>query len=283
MTEKAISPLRQRLVEDMTIRRLGPKTQHDYIRHVKSFADFLGRSPDKATAEDIHRYQLRLASIGTTVPTVNANASALRFFFKVTLKHSDLGEEVVSAREPRRLPIVLSPEEVGRLLTSATNIKHKARLSRTRYYPIYLGSLAQGLGAAGHLTEAYLAIDTALEWINKHEEYWCAAEFLRIKGELFRLEGSAVAAEDHHRQALEWARRQNALSWELRAATSLAQLWRQNGRIEEADKLLSSVYSRCSEGFETADLMTARALSETFRNTLSGEAKPLLRKRRLSP
>jgi integrase/recombinase XerD len=131
MTDKAISPLRQRLIEDMTIRRLGPKTQHDYIRHVKSFADFLGRSPDKATAEDVHQYQLRLASIGTTVPTVNANASALRFFFKITLKRSDLAEEVVSAREPRRLPVVLSPEEVGRLLASATNIKHKAALSLT--------------------------------------------------------------------------------------------------------------------------------------------------------
>ena len=70
MTDKAISPLRQRLVEDMTIRRLGPKTQHDYIRHVKSFADFLGWSPDKATAEDVHRYQLWLASFRTTVPTV---------------------------------------------------------------------------------------------------------------------------------------------------------------------------------------------------------------------
>jgi integrase/recombinase XerD len=129
MTDKAISPLRQRLVEDMTIRRLGPKTQHDYIRHVKSFADFLGRSPDKATAEDVHRYQLRLASIGTTVPTVNVSATALRFFFRVTLKRSDLAEEVVSVREPRRLPVVLSPEEVGRLLTAATNIKHKAILS----------------------------------------------------------------------------------------------------------------------------------------------------------
>ena len=61
MTEKAISPLRQRLIEDMAIRRLGPKTQHDYIRHVKRFADFLGRSADKATAEDVHRYQLWLA------------------------------------------------------------------------------------------------------------------------------------------------------------------------------------------------------------------------------
>ena len=129
MTEKAISPLRQRLVEDMTIRRLGPKTQHEYIRHVKNFADFVGCSPDRATAEDVHRYQLRLASIGTTVGTVNAGASALRFFFKVTLKRPDLVEEVVSTREPRRLPVVLSPEEVGRLLTSATNIKHKALLS----------------------------------------------------------------------------------------------------------------------------------------------------------
>ena len=145
MTEKAISPLRQRLVEDMTIRRLGPKTQHDYIRHVKSFADFLGRSPDKATAEDVHRYQLRRASIGTTVPTVNANASALRFFFNITLKRSDLAEVVVSAREPRRLPVVLSPEELG-LLTSATNIKHKSVLSLVMPPAARIG---------GRLTEAH--------------------------------------------------------------------------------------------------------------------------------
>src|SRR5246127_3045508 len=129
MTDKAISPLRQRLIEDMAIRRLGPRTQHDYIRHVKKFADFLGRSADKATPEDVHRYQLWLASIGTTVPTVNVSATALRFFFRVTLKRHDLAEEVVSTREPRRLPVVLSPEEVGRLLASATNIKHKALLS----------------------------------------------------------------------------------------------------------------------------------------------------------
>src|SRR6201997_3498858 len=129
MTDKAISPLRQRLIEDMAIRRLGPRTQHDYIRHVKRFADFLGRSADKATGEDVHRYQLWLAEIGATVPTVNVSATALRFFFKITLKRRDLAEEVVSTREPRRLPVVLSPEEVGRLLASAINIKHKALLS----------------------------------------------------------------------------------------------------------------------------------------------------------
>src|SRR6201987_416410 len=69
MTDKAISPLRRRLIEDMTIRRLNPKTHYQYIRHVKKFADFLGRSAEKATAEDVHRYQLWLASIGTSVGT----------------------------------------------------------------------------------------------------------------------------------------------------------------------------------------------------------------------
>jgi site-specific recombinase XerD len=131
MTDKAISPLRQRLIEDMAIRRLGPKTQQHYIRHVKRFADFLGQSADKATAEDVHRYQLWLASIGTTIPTVTVSATALRFFFKVTLKRRGLADAVVSVREPRRLPVVLSPEEVGRLLVSTANIKHKAALSLT--------------------------------------------------------------------------------------------------------------------------------------------------------
>ncbi len=114
MTDKAITPLRRRLIEDMTIRRLSPNTQHQYIRHVKCPS-----------------YQLHLASIGTTIPTVNAGASGLRFFFKFTLKRRDLADAVVSVREPRRLPVVLSPEEVARLLTSTTNIKHKAALSLT--------------------------------------------------------------------------------------------------------------------------------------------------------
>src|ERR1700746_3532835 len=129
MTDKAISPLRRRLIEDLTIRRLSPKTHYQYIRHVKKFADFLGRSADKATAEDVHRYQLWLGSLGRAVGTANVSATALRFFFKITLKRHDLAEELISTREPRRLPVVLSPEEVGRLLAAATNIKHRAILS----------------------------------------------------------------------------------------------------------------------------------------------------------
>ena len=143
MTDKAISPLRRRLIEDMTIRRLSANTQHQYIRHVKSFADFVGRSLDKATAEHVHRYQLHLGSIGTTIPTVNAGASALRFFFKVTLKRRDLADAVVSVREPRRLPVVLSAGEVGRLLASMTNIKHKAALSLTYRAENYLQTLVR--------------------------------------------------------------------------------------------------------------------------------------------
>ena len=98
MTDKAISPLRRRLIEDMAIRRLSPKTQLHYVRHVKRFADFLGRSADKATAEDVHRYQLWLASSGTSVGTANVSATALRFFFKITLKRHDLAEELISTR-----------------------------------------------------------------------------------------------------------------------------------------------------------------------------------------
>jgi integrase/recombinase XerD len=78
MTDKAISPLRQRLADDITIRRLGPKTQHEYLRHVKRFADLVGGSADKATTEDVHRYQLWLAPIGTTAPSANAGASVAR-------------------------------------------------------------------------------------------------------------------------------------------------------------------------------------------------------------
>src|ERR1700732_318504 len=82
MTDKAISPLRQRMIEDMTIRKLAPKTQRDYVQRVKHFAAFLGRSPDTASFEDVRRYQLHLAANGAGVPTLNQSVSTLRFFFR---------------------------------------------------------------------------------------------------------------------------------------------------------------------------------------------------------
>jgi len=129
MTDKAISPLRRRMIDDRAIRKLGPKTQSGYIRAVKNFAAFLGHSPDQANTDDIRRYQLHLASSDLGVPSVNAAMTALRFFFKVTLRRSDVAEDVVFIREPRRLPVVLSPEAVARLIAAAPGLKYQAALS----------------------------------------------------------------------------------------------------------------------------------------------------------
>jgi predicted ATPase/DNA-binding winged helix-turn-helix (wHTH) protein len=119
--------------------------------------------------------------------------------------------------------------------------------------------LVEALAAAGRTDEAWAAIEDALALSERNGEGWCLPELLRAKGELFRQNDNAQA-EDCFRQALDWARRQDALSWELRAAISLARLWRETGRTEEAFRLLSSVYDRFSEGFKTADLRSARAL-----------------------
>jgi integrase/recombinase XerD len=129
MTDQATSPLRRRMIEDMTIRKLAPKTQHDYLQKVKNFAAYLGRSPDTATSEDVRRYQLHLTASGVGVPTINQTISTLRFFFKVTLGRPDLVERATFVREPRKLPVVLSPEEVARLLDAAPSLKYKAALS----------------------------------------------------------------------------------------------------------------------------------------------------------
>jgi integrase/recombinase XerD len=129
MTDEAMSPLRRRMIEDMTIRKLAPKTQHDYLQRVKNFAAFLGRSPDTASFEDVRRYQLHLTMSGVGVPTVNQTVSTLRFFFRITLKRHDILEHTHFIHEPRKLPVVLSPEEVARLLDAAPGLKYKAALS----------------------------------------------------------------------------------------------------------------------------------------------------------
>ncbi|MET4295345.1 hypothetical protein ABIB06_006413 [Bradyrhizobium sp. LB8.2] len=100
MTDEARSPLRRRMIEDMTIRKLAPKTQHDHVQRVKSFAAFLGRSPDTATFEDVRRYQLHLTASGVGVPTINQTVSTLRFFFRVTLKRREIVEHIFRDRGP---------------------------------------------------------------------------------------------------------------------------------------------------------------------------------------
>ncbi len=117
------------MIEDMTIRKLAPKTQASYIRAVRDFTVFLGRSPDQARAEDLRGYQLHLASSGVSVPNQNASVTALRFFFSVTLGRSRVTERMPFVREPRKLPVVLSPQEVARFLEAAPGLKYRAALS----------------------------------------------------------------------------------------------------------------------------------------------------------
>jgi len=129
MSEKPISPLRQRMLEDMSLRGFTPDTQRDYIRAVKKLAAFLDRSPDTATAEDLRAFQLHLTAGGVQPPTINATVTVLRFFFKVTLDRPETTRRLVFVYEPSKLPRVLSPEEVLRLLEAAPSPKHKAALS----------------------------------------------------------------------------------------------------------------------------------------------------------
>jgi len=128
MTDKPISPLRQRMIEDMTARHFAEKAQTDYIRYVKSFAAFLGRSPDTAGAEDLRLFQQHMTKTHVSPGVINATVVALRFFFKVTLERDDLVRRLTLVSEPRRVPIVLSPEEVARLLTAAPGVKYRAAL-----------------------------------------------------------------------------------------------------------------------------------------------------------
>jgi integrase/recombinase XerD len=129
MTEMAISPLRRRMIEDMTVRNFVEKTRNDYIRHVKNLTAFLGRPPDTATAEDLRLYQLHLTEGGVRPPTINAAVSALRFFFSVTVDRPAVTKPLTFVAEPRKIPVVLSPEEVAWLLEAAPGPKYKAALS----------------------------------------------------------------------------------------------------------------------------------------------------------
>jgi site-specific recombinase XerD len=129
MTDKTISPLRRRMTEDMTVRGFTASTQRGYIRAIRDFTSFFGRSPDQATAADLRRYQLHMRSNGALATSMNAAVSALRFFFGVTLGRDDARAGMTTVREPRKLPVILSPEEVGQLLDAAPGLKYRAALS----------------------------------------------------------------------------------------------------------------------------------------------------------
>jgi integrase/recombinase XerD len=125
----AISPLRQRLIDDMNVRRFSRETQRNYVRDVGRFATFLKRSPDTATPDDVRRFQIEQRDAGVPTPTMNGTVSALRFFFTQTIERPDLARKLVRGAHPRNLPMVLSRDEVTRLLNATTCLKHQAALS----------------------------------------------------------------------------------------------------------------------------------------------------------
>jgi integrase/recombinase XerD len=126
---RKVSPLRQRMIEEMRMRQLAPKTRDAYIRAVLHFTRFLGRSPDTATAEDLRRYQLHCIDQGISAITLNATITGLKFLFEATLGQPELMAKMHPVRMSRTLPIILSREEVSRLLDAAKNLKHQTALS----------------------------------------------------------------------------------------------------------------------------------------------------------
>src|SRR5260370_1447525 len=129
MSEKPISPLRRRMIEDMTVRNFVEKTHNDYIRHVRTFTAFLGRAPDTAAPEDLRLFQLHQTQAGVGAPSINGSVAALRFFFTVTLDRPEMARHLTFVREPRKIPVILSLEEIARLLEAAPGPKYKAALS----------------------------------------------------------------------------------------------------------------------------------------------------------
>jgi integrase/recombinase XerD len=128
-----VSPLRQRMTDDMRMRKFEPKTQAAYLRAVSKFGTFLKHFPDTATAtataDDLRRFQLHMVDDGTSPITLNATISGLKFFFDITLDHPELMARMQPLRVPRTLPVVLSREEVARLIAAAWNLKHQTALS----------------------------------------------------------------------------------------------------------------------------------------------------------
>src|SRR5664279_311709 len=126
-----VSPLRQRMIEDMRMRKMGGKTQIAYIRAVRRLAAFLKRSPDTADADELRRFQLHMVDTGTSPTTINGTLSGLKFFFDVTLGRAELLVKMQPVPQPRRLPVVLSCEEVARLIAAAIRRATSSQLSTT--------------------------------------------------------------------------------------------------------------------------------------------------------
>ncbi len=128
-SNKSVSPLRQRMIDDMTLRKLSEKTQIQYVRAVRRFTRYFGQAPDLASPEDLRRFQMHLVEQNVSSTTINATITGLRFFFEKTLDRPEALKKMSPVRVPHKLPTVLTSGEVARLLNAAPNLKAKAALS----------------------------------------------------------------------------------------------------------------------------------------------------------
>jgi predicted ATPase/DNA-binding winged helix-turn-helix (wHTH) protein len=255
--------------------RLLARAYHSRILWLQGFADQAMRSVERnvvdPSASD-HPVSLVVALLQSACP-VALLVGDLTLAERYVKTLMDL-----SARHALELWNVAGRCFAGVLLIKRGNTGTGLELLRTAFgrvpqnalsllYTPFLSEIADALGRDGKAAEGLLAIDEALARSERTEECWCVAELLRIKGELILQEGApqaAMAAEEHFLDSLDWARRQGALSWELRTSTSLSCLQHDQGRIAEARNLLQPVYDRFSEGFETADLKAAKAHLESW-------------------
>jgi len=178
MSIDVVSPLRQRMIEDMTARKLGAGTQRLHISSCKRFVAFLQRSPDTATVEDIRCFQLHLAETGTSIPNRNRIMTGLRFLFRVTLRRLDLAAEIYHLREPQKIPQVISPDEARRLLAVADSLRTRVLLS-----------LAYGCGLrASEVVRLKIKhIDSAQKIIRIEQGKGCKDRNVRLSPELLDL------------------------------------------------------------------------------------------------
>ena len=176
MTE--ISPLRRRMVEDVTVRNLSPATQRSYLYAVAKFSRFFGKSPERLDLEDVRTYQVHLASQGIAWATLNQTVAALRFFYGVTLGRPEIPERIAYAREPRRLPVVLSADEVVRFLEAVPSLKSRTALT-TAY--------AAGLRVSEVVALKVADIDSGRMLIRVEQGKGCKDRYVMLSAQLLAI------------------------------------------------------------------------------------------------
>ena len=180
-----VSPLRRRMIEDMTVRNLSPATQRSYLHAVTKFSRYFSRSPDHLGLEDVRAFQVHLVATGISWPALNQTVCALRFFYGVTLGHGEIPERIPYAREPRKLPVVLNADEIVRFLEAVPSLKTRAALT-TAYAAGLRASEAVGL-KVGNIDSGRMVISVEHGKGGKDRTVMLSAQLLAILRTYWRL------------------------------------------------------------------------------------------------